>query len=351
MECSFDGVSEDEPANSCRKIVRHSPYLPSNKLASPWFELRVFYVRVSNCEVDGLAPEYLTVNHIPLSHDTLLEVNGGRCSMYSEGVTSLLRRDRVDKKSEEATFVSTDSVRMTGSVKFEVYNDKDIVLSGTLEMSHSNGFNGDSKHNSKRWNMNCKSEMNVGLGFLKGKPYAGPELPSPMIEVYIAGCFSGSPIILTKTLQLSFRKKHVRMGMLDSIPETTECNGEVPSELGLQKNPFLLMIDWQMESYLRWTLTWLLFIKDLPFGFYNQLIQRQVAEYDDYKLENREEYEHMYPRTEYLENEDGELSWFNAGVRVGVGIGLGICVGVGIGVGLLVRTYQTTTKTFKRRLL
>lgn len=52
-----------------------------------------------------------------------------------------------------------------------------------------------------------------------------------------------------------------------------------------------------------------------------------------------------------MEGEDGELSWFNAGVRVGVGIGLGICLGVGVGVGLLVRTYQATTRNFKRRLL
>ncbi|CDY11561.1 BnaC03g41870D [Brassica napus] len=27
--------------------------------------------------------------------------------------------------------------------------------------------------------------------------------------------------------------------------------------------------------------------------------------------------------------EDGEMSWFNAGVRVDVGIGLGVCVGFG----------------------
>lgn len=78
----------------------------------------------------------------------------------------------------------------------------------------------------------------------------------------------------------------------------------------------------------------------------------QVAEYKNYKPESDEEYnDSLYWRqTEYMEGEDGELSWFNAGVRVGVGLGLGICLGVGIGVGLLVRTYQTTTRTFKRRL-
>lgn len=56
-------------------------------------------------------------------------------------------------------------------------------------------------------------------------------------------------------------------------------------------------------------------------------------------------------RTEFIDGEDGELSWFNAGVRVGVGIGLGICLGLGIGVGLLVRTYQSTSRNFKRRLI
>ena len=42
--------------------------------------------------------------------------------------------------------------------------------------------------------------------------------------------------------------------------------------------------------------------------------------------------------------QEGELSWFNAGVRVGVGIGLGLCLGLGIGLSLLVRP-------FKRKLL
>lgn len=78
----------------------------------------------------------------------------------------------------------------------------------------------------------------------------------------------------------------------------------------------------------------------------------QLAEYRNYKPESEEEYNDMYwRRAQYIDGEDGELSWFNAGVRVGVGIGLGICLGVGIGVGLFVRTYQTTTRNFKRRLL
>ena len=84
-------------------------------------------MRVRNFQTDQFTPEFLTLGHIPLSHDTLLEVNGVRSGTYSDGLlSSVLRRDRVDKKSVEATFVSTDSVRFTGSIKFEVY-DKDNV--------------------------------------------------------------------------------------------------------------------------------------------------------------------------------------------------------------------------------
>ncbi|KAK6938818.1 hypothetical protein RJ641_032326 [Dillenia turbinata] len=312
MENSIDLTRKDEPASNGLQIIRYSPYQPSSKFLLPWFDLRVFYVRISNFMVDEFTPVFLTVNHIPLSPDTFLEVNGSRSSIYSDGFSSLLRRDRVDKKTDEATFVSTDSIRLTGSVKFEVSDKHDIVLSGVLEMSNSNGFTGESKNSPKRWGMNCESEMTAGCGFLKGKQIMGPELKSPTIEVYVAGSFSGAPIILTKTLQLSFRKKHNRKGMLDSIPEndSTECQKDEPPGRDLQ-----------------------------------------VADYRNFKPETEEDYSNVYWRTDYMEGEDGELSWFNAGVRVGVGIGLGICLGIGIGVGLLVRTYQATTGNFKRRFL
>uniref|UniRef100_A0A0D3CBI4 Protein kinase domain-containing protein n=1 Tax=Brassica oleracea var. oleracea TaxID=109376 RepID=A0A0D3CBI4_BRAOL len=267
----------------------HSYNNHSPRISSPWLDLRVFYVRISNFTVEDSTPEALTINHIPLDPDTLLEINGVRMSMYSEGCSSQLRRDRVDKKSEEATYVSTDNIRLNGSVKFEVYDKKELVLSGTLEMSDGNGFTGESK---KQWNMTCEAGLTAGSGFLKEKSRNGQELlPAlPTIEVYVTGCFSGTPIILTKTLQLGLRKKQSRRMVLDSIPEyetAAEPQKDMSSELD------------------------------------------QATEYANYK----EEYEgDMYWRSECL---DGEMSWFNAGVRVGVGIGLGVCVGLGIGVGLL----------------
>ncbi|KAM6544269.1 hypothetical protein CsatB_008716 [Cannabis sativa] len=313
MNGHCDSQNNGEVDDHGLQVTRYSAYQPCNNLSPPWFELRVFYVRVSNFKVDDSCPEFLTLNHIPLSPDSLLEVNGTKTSIYSDGLSSLLRRDRADRKSEEATFVSTDNIRLTGSLKFEVFDEEDLILSGVLEMSNSNGFTGESKHSAKRWSMNCDSDITAAAGFLKGKHLGGSDLPAPTIEVYVAGCFSGTPIILTKTLQLCFRKKQTRKGMLDAIPENEATESQKDEAPGL----------------------------DL-----------QLAAYRNYKPENEEEYNDRYwRRTEYMDGEDGELSFFNAGVRVGVGIGLGICLGVGIGVGLLVRTYQSTTRNFKRRLL
>ncbi|XP_061358020.1 uncharacterized protein At1g01500-like isoform X1 [Gastrolobium bilobum] len=314
MEESYEATCNGESTNRSLEIIKYSPYKPCIKLSSPWFDLRVFYVRVSGFQVDESTPEFLSLNHIPLSPDTLLEVNGVRSSVYSDGECSVLRRDRVDKKSEEATFVNTDSIRLNGSMKFEVYDKEHCILSGVLEMSNSNGFVGESRSNAKRWSMICETEMTPSSGFFKGKHVAIPELHCPEIEVYVAGSFSGTPIILTKTLQLNCRKKHTRKCTLDVIPEyeTTECQKDA-SDHGL----------------------------DL-----------QVADYRSFKPEQEEEYNNMYwQRTGYIDGEDGELSWFNAGVRVGVGIGLGICVGVGLGVSLLVSSYQTTTRKFIRRFI
>lgn len=73
------------------------------------------------------------------------------------------------------------------------------------------------------------------------------------------------------------------------------------------------------------------------------------SEVDDYDPDGK--LAHGFYGDEMYMGEDGQLTWFNAGVRVGVGIGLGVCLGVGIGVGLLMRSYQTTTRHFRRRFM
>ncbi|XP_051147456.1 uncharacterized protein At1g01500-like [Andrographis paniculata] len=281
------------------------------KTSLDWLDLRVFYVRVSECIMDdGSMPGYLTLNHVPLSRDTLLEVNCVRASIYSDGVSTLLKRDRLDKRSEEVTFVNTDSIRVTGSVMFEVFHENKLVLNGTLEFSGDNGFVGELRY--PGWSMNCESDILPGTGFFKGNPSLCSGLDSgtsPVIEVYVAGSFLGTPIVLTQTMQVSPRRKQFRKGgLLESIPEN-----------GITQN--------QEHHFL-------------------------TAQSRGCRLYNPQDKGNwICSNPEYLEGEDGELSWFNAGVRVGVGIGLSICLGVGIGLGLLVRTYQGTTRNFRRRVL
>lgn len=236
MENSYEMSNGNGHTDNGHMVVRSSSYQPSVKVSLPWLELKVFYVRVSKCEIDDSTPEFLTLNHIPLNRDTLLEVNGVRTSIYSDGESILLRRDRLDKKSEEATFVSTDSVRLTGSVKFEVFDKDLLVLSGVLELCNSNGAVKELNNQGQGWSMNCESDVTLGSGFFKGKQMLGLELASPTIEVYVAGSFAGTPIILTKTLQLGHRKKHMRKATLDAIPEyeATEGQKDASSRLTLQ---------------------------------------------------------------------------------------------------------------------
>lgn len=223
----------EEVANHSLDIIRYSPHhQPFRKSPVSWFDLRVFYVRISNLQVDDYTPESLTVNHIPLDPDTLLEVNGSRSSICSEGVRFLLRRDRADKKTEEATFINTDSVRFTGNVKFEVLEGENLILLGVLEMCKTDGFAGESNNNLKRkWTMSCELGASSILCFLRRS-----ESVPLTIEVYVAGCFAGSPLILTKSLQISSRRRQARRPLLAAIPETeTEClDKDETSGLGLQ---------------------------------------------------------------------------------------------------------------------
>eukprot|EP00252_Welwitschia_mirabilis_P015538 TRINITY_DN3419_c0_g1_i2.p1 TRINITY_DN3419_c0_g1~~TRINITY_DN3419_c0_g1_i2.p1 ORF type:complete len:165 (+),score=22.98 TRINITY_DN3419_c0_g1_i2:443-937(+) len=163
--------------------------------------------------------------------------------------------------------------------------------------------------------MDCQSAMRATAAcpFTKGGvKQTGP----PIIEVYVAGCFSGSPLILTKTIPLGSSRRKSRRTTLDVIPENEETDKK-------QKSLVVANHATQMADM-------------SGFEEYDEKIDPNLG--------------HLYREGGYIEGEEGELSWFNAGVRVGVGIGLGMCLGIGIGVGLLMRTYQATTRTFRRKL-
>lgn len=289
--------------------------------SSSWLEVRLFYVRIAPCVVENV-PDSLTLRHPRRETGASLEVNGVRVPP-SQTAYLKLRRDRVDRESSEVTYVSTEAVRVTGCVDFEVYDKEDMVLCGNLDRIEGAWDNGTVSDPKTGWGMDCYMAMRNNGSGSSSSAFFRPKLgvASPSVEVYIAGCCGGVPVILTKTIQASPRRKVARHVTLDAIPEDEE---EVDKEQDIVTTG---------DEFAR-----------------QQKLQMMESEVDDYGDESEMKMGGLryYPEGMYVD-EDGELSWFNAGVRVGVGIGLGMCLGVGIGVGLLMRSYQATTSNLRRR--
>lgn len=124
-------------------------------------------------------------------------------------------------------------------------------------------------------------------------PAAGAAASASAFEVYVAGCCAGEPAVLTRALRLATPEEAAGGLVRRQSGALMATGGEADSDMNASSM--------------------------------------------------------QYPEGWYSDDDDGQLSWFNAGVRVGVGIGLGVCVGVGIGVGLLMHSYQATTRSLKRR--
>ncbi|XP_058225658.1 uncharacterized protein At1g01500 isoform X2 [Rhododendron vialii] len=197
---------------------------------SGWFEIRLFYVRIAPCAAVESVPNHLTLRHLRREIGVSLEINGTRVPA-SETASLTLRRDRIDSLSSEVTYVSTDSVKVTGAVEFEVYEEEDMVLCGSIERMEAAWSNGCVANDSRSgWSMDCYMAAAVAGG---GSAFFRPRLSSfggssgPSFEVYVAGCCSGMPVILTKTIQVSPRRKPGRNGTtLDAIPEDDEVEKE-----------------------------------------------------------------------------------------------------------------------------
>ncbi|GJN08557.1 hypothetical protein PR202_ga26493 [Eleusine coracana subsp. coracana] len=304
--------------------------------------LRVFYLRLSRCVVDESMLNTLTVTHIPLTPDTVLEVSGADhqqkqqqptsiISNDKRGVTCSLRLDRVDLKLEEATFVSTATIRVSGSVRFEVQNGDERLLVGILEtcdveerllggdylaVTEKASGGGGEKSRRRSWVMKCQVATQRGSGFLRcGREAKAP----PTVEAYVAGVFRGTPIVFTKAMLLRFRSRRRVKAFMDPIPECAEQ----PDEEDAKETATAL-----------------------------EHADAEESEYRCYKPDPDED-DSLYSMASAGRGDDdySELSWFTAGVRVGVGIRLGICLGVGIGAGLLARSYQSTSRTLTRRLI
>lgn len=109
-------------------------------------EIRLFYVRLSPCggAASTSAPSHLT-----------LDLTGHRVIP--------LKRDRLDRAAGEATYVSTDPVRLsTSAADFEVSDEKgNLLLCGTLERVDGPWSNGKTG-----WSMACYSAVSASMVIL-----------------------------------------------------------------------------------------------------------------------------------------------------------------------------------------
>lgn len=227
--------AEDESLSLPQRTVGLNSGSPPRGISLPppslslWLEIRLFYVRVSPCAVDAVPPQ-VTLSYLRRDMGAAIEINGAR--VPSSDPTSLpLRRDRLDHDAAEVTYVSTDSVRIAEAVDFEVCDDRgNLLLRGSLgrtEAPRSNATVSFGQHHSpdknpNGWSMDCYSAASTGASAFV-QPRIG--IFSPSFEVYVAGCIATVPVILTQTVQLSGKRKAVRPGNLDSIPEDEETSG------------------------------------------------------------------------------------------------------------------------------
>ena len=216
----------------CGYAYASLPTSPGTSSAA-WFDVRVVYVRVTGCSSLEEVPEFLTMRFPSRSISTALEVNGGRISPLEEA-SVVLRRDRVDSETVEATYVSTDNLRMSGSLHYEVFNNQEALICGDLDYvdsKHEQGVEIPSKrtnNNCGAWSMECTCLVGQsGCAFLRGRHYdfaaAAPTPPaSTDMEICVVGRHLDTPVFLTQTVHLTARRRSSRLLTLDAIPETGE---------------------------------------------------------------------------------------------------------------------------------
>lgn len=203
-----------------------------------WFDVRVIYIRVTRCPLDDAA-DALAIRFPARSIGKSLEMNGGRISP-SEEVSVSLRRDRVDTESSEATYLSTDNLRTSGSLSFEVLHGKDeVLLTGALEQSQpalekpykpSEAVTTPKQSTKLGWTMECSCAVGQsGCVFLKSVRHPNISLAHPVMEVCVVGRFAGTPVILSQTVHILARRRPNRQATLDAIPEQEEVGGTQPN--------------------------------------------------------------------------------------------------------------------------
>jgi hypothetical protein len=245
------------------------PLAMSSSHASSWFHIKLIYARLSgNCfcattsrdAAAAAAPESLCLRFPPRSIGTALEVNGGRISPSEQPVLVLMREKRrtrrPDPESAEATFLSTDDVRTSGPLSFEILFKDEALVAGTITPDQQHSVSDslqqqggdDGVYNSsslvqkssidglRRWSLDCACVVvgHAGSIFSKLRRHdhnmprpsssSSSSLSPPAMEVCLVARNLGTPVVLIQTVHLTAprRRSSCRQSTLEAIPEAEE---------------------------------------------------------------------------------------------------------------------------------
>jgi len=234
-----------------------------------------------------------------------LEVNGVEIDLDQE-ISVLLKQER------PGCFICMDSLKVFGEFHFEVLYETERLMHASLKPFESSklkpSITSDVKNDfpfSFNWLLECWL-----CKYASCPGGCSDEIPWS-VELNVVGQFDGKPIYLTETARADLRTKRPRRVSYKQQRSNLQVIAEHEKEEDQSRQ------------------------EETSSGEEPPLWDPSVFDPDLF--------EQTYQRLGGVGVEEvGQITWFNAGLRVGMGIGLGVCLGMGLGVGILTRTYQRT---------
>ena len=195
--------------------------MTSPEQSSCWLDVKVVYARVSAPNIANSTLDCLLFACPPRGIVSELEVNGARIPPSDEAVLAL-RKDRIDTDSSEATFVSTDKLRLRSSLAFRVVHEGEQLVAGEISCKGKSPCGSDhAKTGWCQWVVDCTCTTSSSWsGFMvKSVQDLSDRAIQPSVEICIVGRADGAPVMLTETVQLTARRRNHWRGELDAIPE------------------------------------------------------------------------------------------------------------------------------------
>ncbi|KAK3268878.1 hypothetical protein CYMTET_22643 [Cymbomonas tetramitiformis] len=223
----------------------------------------------------------------------------GKKVAKDEQVVMQLRRDRPGCYLTMDSFVLED-----GELRMELFVDNERQLHAVLnfELPHTTSEGGN--ESMTRMGIKCFAAVLPDNSFSKGIT----------AELNVVGCTGQMHHCLNSSAHLCVRRQRLSQNLskkLTALEAITEKDHEEKEEEAPSKSAPLFD----------------------PSKFDAALFEKTFARLGGQGLE-----------------EDGQITWFNAGVRLGMGATLGLVMGLGLGGGILVKSLQTGTGTVANKI-